>query len=496
MGELVALLAAAVPESGADFTAGFDLGMLVAAVAKFDAQARESAQRIEQFPGEANQANFLLGSAHGFLAESGSDSAEQWSKSARYFAKCDPLTLPDIADRGRCVFRSAKATAAIGAGNPIALLPALQAVPSGEDVGERSRLIAETSLRLNPPDWKRAKEELSAFLSGPQRGTPAGTAKYRLKLSELCLQTNEPEKARAWLQQIDKNATPEVQALAKVQLARLAAADNNWQEAVGLFAAAQATPGLPNDQLGMIRYETGKGYLALNNKVEAAAFFERAAADGGAASLASNVKLAELAARDPMAKGKRAAAAEQLEAAVKTLKPGVEFRNAHVSLDDVRNAFEETIQVCLAEGDYATALRSIAAYGSVSLPGRDRERKAESYSAWAASLAGQSTPDATLLAKEKWKLAADEYTALATAHLEDDVLLVVGIGGQEQQLDLAFEPQTLGLELGELHLHHLEFEDFLHLARDRQHDEIGRSDAVHRRHECDGDAAAELAGVR
>ena len=386
-----------------------DAGQLVEA-------ARKVEMAFEQFPSEANQAHFLLGSAHGYLAEFGSDSAEHWSKSAQYFAKCDPLTLPDLADRGRCVFRSAKATAAIGAGNPIALLPALQAVPSGEDVGERSRLIAETSLRLNPPDWKRAKEELSAFLSGPQRGTPAGTAKYRLKLSELCLQTNEPEKARAWLQQIDKNATPEVQALAKVQLARLAAADNNWQEAVGLFAAAQATPGLPNDQLGVIRYETGKGYLALNNKVEAAAFFERAAADGGAASLASSVKLAELAARDPMAKGKRTAAAEQLEAAVKSLKPGPEFRNAHVSLDDVRNAFEETIQVCLTEGDYTSALRSIAAYGAVSLPGRDRERKAESYGAWAASLAGQSTPDATLLAKEKWKLAADEYTALATAH--------------------------------------------------------------------------------
>ena len=71
-----------------------DPGHLVEAARKVDTA-------FEQFPGEANQANFLLGSAHGFLAESGSDSAEQWSKSARYFAKCDPLTLPDIADRGR-----------------------------------------------------------------------------------------------------------------------------------------------------------------------------------------------------------------------------------------------------------------------------------------------------------------------------------------------------------------------------------------------------------
>ena len=370
----------------------------------------------EQYPAEANQAHFLLGSVHAILAEAGTDSAENWKRSAGYFAKCDALKLADKADQGRCVFRSAKATAAIGAGNPVALLPALQAVPTGDDIGERSRLIAETCLRLNPPDYKRAKEEFSAFLSGPQRSAPGLVAKYRLKLSELCLLTNEPEKARAWLQQIDKNAAPDVQALAKVQLARLAAADNNWKEAVGLFAAAQATPGLPNDQLGVIRYETGKGYLALNNKVEAAAFFERAAAEGGSASVASSMKLAELATRDPMAKGKRTVAAEQLEAVVKDLKPGLEFQNAHVSLDDVRNTFEETIQVCLTEGDYASALRGIAAYRAVALPGRDRERKAECYGAWATALAGQSTPDAAQVAKEKWKLAGDEYTALAIGH--------------------------------------------------------------------------------
>ena len=386
-----------------------DAGALVEA-------GRKVESGYEQYPADANQSHFLLGSARGFLAEAGADSADNWKHSALHFAKCDAHALQDRADQGRCVFRSAKATAAIGAGNPLSLLPALQAVPSGEDPGERSRLIAETYLRLSPPDLKRAKEEFSAFLSGPQRTGPGVAAKYRLKLSELCLMTNEPEKARAWLQQIDKNAAPEVQALAKVQLARLAAAENNWQEAVGLFAAAQATSGLPDDQVGIIRYETGKAYLALNNKVEAAAFFERAASESGPAAVASSLKLAELATRDPAAKGKRTVAAERLEAAVKGLEPGLEFQNAHVGVEDVRNTFEEAIQVCLMEGDYATALRSIGAYGSVALPGRDRERKAECYSSWAVSLAGQTTPDSMQMAKEKWKFAADEYAALAAAH--------------------------------------------------------------------------------
>ena len=95
--------------------------------------ARKVAGDFEQYPADANQANFLLGSAHGFLAEAGTDGAENWRKAAAHFSKCDALALADKADQGRCVFRSAKATAAVGAGNPVALLPALQALPTGED---------------------------------------------------------------------------------------------------------------------------------------------------------------------------------------------------------------------------------------------------------------------------------------------------------------------------------------------------------------------------
>ena len=42
------------------------------------------------------------------------------------------------------------------------------------------------------------------------------------------------------------------------------------------------------------------------------------------------------------------------------------------------------------------------------------------------------------------------FASLATADLEDDILLVVGIGRQEQELDLALERGALGLQLGKL----------------------------------------------
>ena len=45
-----------------------------------------------------------------------------------------------------------------------------------------------------------------------------------------------------------------------------------------LFSAAQATPGLPPEQLGMIRYETGLALARLDRMAEAVEYYQQAAA--------------------------------------------------------------------------------------------------------------------------------------------------------------------------------------------------------------------------
>jgi tetratricopeptide (TPR) repeat protein len=383
--------------------------------AAVEAQVRKVSAAVDQYPSEAARAHFLIGTAHMMLAEQGNpDSADaSWLRATEQFTKCDPQLLAEKADQARYAFRAAKAAAATKVGLPEKLVPSLMAPPPGEEPGERSRLLAETYLRLTPPDIKKARDELTGYLSGSYRANPATAARLKLTLADLCTQLHEPEKTRAWLKEIGTAAPADMQAMAKVQLARLAAGEGKWEEAVKLFAAAQAIPGLPPDQLGMIRYETGRCLVSLKNPAEAVPYFQQASASGGAAAVASAVKLAELRSQDPSAKGNRAESAEYLENAMKSIKPG-EFKNPHLSIDDLRNTFEDVIRVSMGEGDYEAAMRAVTAYGGVAETRKDLELRANIYQAWATSLGTKS--ENALQCVEMWRKAATDYMALAASH--------------------------------------------------------------------------------
>jgi hypothetical protein len=357
-------------------------------------------------PDLGQQADFLAGSGYLALAEHDPAAAgELWATAARHLERCDPAKL-STADAPRLVFRTAKAKAAAGTGDPAKLLTQLGTPPQGEDRGECPRLTAETALRLNPPDVKRARDELAVYLGGAHRQPPPAAARLKLKLADLNLTLNDPDKARAWLKDIGPAAPSDVQASAKVQLARLAAAENNWPEAVQLFETAAGTAELPPDQVGQVRYQTGVALLRLNRVEQAVPYFEQAARDGGPVAAAAAVRLAEVRVRDPKAKGTRTAAADWLEKAVAPPGP-----DPLVPANEVRAAFEEVIKTCAAEADFPSGLRAATAYAAVAENGKDREYRAEINAAWADALA--KSPQGAGEAKAKLRAAADEYAGLA-----------------------------------------------------------------------------------
>ncbi len=197
-------------------------------------------------------------------------------------------------------------------------------------------------------------------------------------------------------------------------LAKLNAAENNWPEAAKLYEAAQAAPGLPEDQRAAVRYQAGVAYVRLRNPASAAPFFEQAARGAGPVATAAAVKLAELTLRDPARRGTRAKAVELLEAAVRDAKPGTEFRNPYLSAAEVQAAFEEAVQTCVNEADFASAVRAATAYAAVSAGGRDKERRAEANAAWAAAL--QQSAATAAQAPARFKEAAGDYLSLAAAY--------------------------------------------------------------------------------
>ena len=380
-------------------------------VAAIEAAAKRLAPQVDRVPSVASLGRYLLGSARVVVAEHGAPTAAaaNWAEANKHFSECDPAKLQDKQDAARCAFRAAKAAAAVGVGDPKLLIPVLATIPPGEESGEARRLLAETCLRVNPPDLKRARDELAAYLGGNHRSPPATVARYKLKLGELCLSLREPIKAQAWLTQIDGTAPPDVQAVKNVQLARLAAADNRLAEAVKLFEAAEKTPGLPPEQRGLVLYETGRGLQALNDLPEARKYYEKARAANGSAGVAATVRLASLVAKSPEPGPNPLHPAELLEGVVKDVKSAGDFHNPHVGVEELRATFEEVIQAGLKNGEYEEVVRAVAAYAVVAPPGRARLRQAETTAAWAAQLATARDEKAV----EKYKAAAADFTAAA-----------------------------------------------------------------------------------
>ncbi len=370
----------------------------------------------DRSPDQGNLAHFLAGCGHVALAEHGPTEAaqEEWAAAVRNFAKVEPDKLVDPADRQRLAFRQAKAVAATGGGDPRALFAILEKPPVGEDDGgERPRLLAEVCQKLNPPDLKRAKKELGTYLKGPTRLPPPTVARLKLSLANLHVALNEPTEARTWIRDLPA-ASADVLAASKVLLARLAAAENNWAEAVKLFEVAQATPGVPPEQLAAIRYQTGVGLLQLKNPTAAKAYFEQCLKQAGPVATAAAVRLAEIAVRDPEGKGKRGKVVDLLEIAVRDRKAGTDLGTALVPPTEMQAIFEEVIQVCVVESGFPDAIRAVTAYGKVAIAGRDRERRAEVNSAWAGTF--PPTPEGSTKAAAKWREAGSDYLALAPQH--------------------------------------------------------------------------------
>jgi len=373
---------------------------------------RRVVEMADQFPDAADEAQFLAGSGYLVLAVYGpaEDAADAWKLADQHFARCRAAGLSE-ADAKKFAFRSAEANAAVGGNDPAAILVALNQPPPGEDTAETPRLVAATCLRQTPPDLKRARDELARYLALPNTATPAQAARYKLDLAGLYLTLNEPEPARRWLKDIGTGAPPDVLVAARVRLARLAVADGSWAEAVKVLEAAQATPGLPDDQKGRLRYQTGFAFLQMGNPSRARQHLEEAAREPGPVGAAAAVRMAELRVRDAGSKGNRADAAEWLEKAAAGVKGAADFAAADVSPAEARAAFEEVIKRATLEGDYQTAVRAATAYAVVAEGGKERERRAEAAAAWAAAL--EATDPAA--AKAKHRMAGEDYAAVAAA---------------------------------------------------------------------------------
>ena len=391
-----------------------------------DAPAVESlAATVAADPAADAAAKLLAGTALVAVAEqspprTGPDDApdaDAWRRAAAQLAAVEAGGLASADDRKRLAFRQAKAQAALAAGDAKLLALTLADVPPGEEIeGERRRLLAECYLRQAPPDPKHAREELQAYLSSSLRLHPATAARAKHKLAGVHLSLNDRDKARACLKEIGPTAPADVQALAKAQLGRLAAAENQYAEAVAEFEAALANPALPTADREGVTYELGCNLLGAKKPAAAVPHLEAAAKGAGPQAASAGVLLAHVLLADPAGRGRRAPAIDALATAAKVptlagVADGPPRDENSTLLKDARAAFEEAIATCVSEGDFASAVRAATEYSPVARPGRATEKRAEANAAWGTSL--KADPATLPAAAQKLADAAADFAALA-----------------------------------------------------------------------------------
>lgn len=367
-----------------------------------------------EHPALASQIHYAVGSGYRVLALYGpfEQAEDNWRKADSHFSQCQATDLPSEDVAKRFAFRSAEANAAIGSNDPKAVIFALSQLPSEEDTSDTHRLIALTALRMDPPDLARARDELTRYLSLPTRLPVEVLGRYKLQLAELHFTLEQPDAARRWLKDIGQNATPEVLARSKVHLARLAMGESNWSEAAKLLESAQAVAGIPADQQGWLRYQTGYAFLQMGNPRQAVAYLEQAAREKSPVGPAAAIRLAELRVMDAAQQGNRSDVVDWLDQAVSKVSDVSELKAVDLTSLELQTIFENVIRRVADEGDFESAVRAATAYAHVADDAKDRERRAEVYARWAEKLEGTNEK----IVRAKHLAAGRDFAAVAEAN--------------------------------------------------------------------------------
>lgn len=406
-----------------------DLAALTAAAERLNPDPKELqlaldrvAKTLQHYPEYGTPAHVTLAGGYSRLAELTADGGEArgyWVLARQHFLSADEAKVP-AAEKPKFVFRRAKAQAAdlpptASAADIELIRTVLSRPPIGEDPGDAPRLVAELSLRLTPPDLKRAKDGFTSYLTNTGLGAPPGPlARAKLRLSEVHLALGDPDGAKKWLTAIGTDAPPDVLPYAKAQLARIRMAEHDWAGAAREWEAARTAPDLPPAVRTVSAYFLADCKLRLKaDDADAAKLLEEASKSTGPEGSAAAVRLAGLSLKSPDPAGRKAAVG-YLTTAVRGVKGPADVSKGILAPAEYQAAFEQAIQVLTADGSYPEAVAAAAAYAPLAAGGKDREKKAEALTAW-----GDALEKAGSDGKARYAAAAGEFDALAGARPDD-----------------------------------------------------------------------------
>lgn len=354
----------------------------------------------------APRVKYLTGSAYVALAEAMPDaeSKEMWAKARRDLEAAADQDMP-LPDQKKLRYRLARAWAHCDGTDSTRTIDFLTKYASaGDDPSEAYRLLADLHRKSVPPDEAAERDDWQNFLKHATMRADARTLNgARIRLAELQTKLGQSAEAPKVLERIGPDAPPDLHAAAKLKLADLRVAAQDWAGAVPFWEAVRDMKGATEDQraeakerLEQFAVMNGRGGAELthgDSPESRAAWFRRAERALGDATASKDAAVVNL---------ERAFAGEVPEGLKKFVKD-----------KDSRIVCEAVFQRAFADSDFALAVRAAKVIAKA-LPTDPHHRfLIQAHENWAKD--ADRDPTRTEEAKEHYRAAADACEAAALA---------------------------------------------------------------------------------
>lgn len=403
---LLALLLAWLLRPGGDHVSRHLASQLKAARAQLNrpdgnlSEAADIVQKVllhaDQSPGQLAEAYLLLGTVRlrqGDRAEAGPRPL-LYQEARQHLQEAERLGLRNPREQAVLQYRLAKVAYMLG-DNPRSVADRLGATIDGAEEMEQVEaynLLTNAYLRLPQPDYKAALAANEKLRRDIARVPEEVLCPARLMAARLLLKLNRQDEARKVLKNIGAQAPAEVQAQARLLLARIYQDERNWAEAAPLWQKSLGDAGLSQPERVDILYHLGLCQKHLGQTDAATRSWQECCrSTKGEHGQAAAVGLADLF----LQAGQPDKALPLLTLAVKETTGPEGWTNRLINLPKLREVFDRAAQVIRQTGKFELAGPFASQYERVALAGKAAQVLAELTADW-----GRATRSAAEKIKE------------------------------------------------------------------------------------------------
>lgn len=349
--------------------------------------------QADRIPPRGGEAHFLIGSAYWRQAQElpRDRVLPVQARAEEYLEKALKLGVGD-SDLPALRFRLGMLLHQQGKNSPRVLELLGQGIDKGAEVPSRGyEMLVEAHLRQERPNLQAALDANERQLA-TMGDSDEELARARLLRGELLYRAGKRVDALRILERIGATAPKTIRGQARLLQTRCCEAEGLWRRAIPIWKELLDDPAVVPGGKAQVLYALGLCHVNLDQPEpdQAGEFWQEAVALGGEEAQAASIRIGELRlTADPRATLKA------WSHALGKVQKASDYRNAYVTIEQLREYFESACRHLLEAQDYQTTEQVAELYARVALPGRAELQLAQASESLARQLLEKKSPEST-----------------------------------------------------------------------------------------------------